>query len=142
LLLCIFQSWVTRAPISLSCFESGLRMMAFVVLLISGSCSLLGVNAMNALWDVAVFFFPFRSSYFVFIDSLSLKLVDVLVLEEWCKVIILDSIMDSRFASLQQVLLASLLFFDLFSCWSASLNCLEDENSKRGFYDLHLHSSR
>lgn len=89
------------------------------------------------------FFFPSSvPSYFVFIDSLSLKLVDVLVLEEWCKVIILDSIIDSRFASLQQVLLASLLFFDLFSCWSASLNCLEDENSKRGLYDLHLYSSR
>ncbi len=66
------------------------------------------------------FFFPFfRSRYFVFIDSLSLKLVDVLVLEERCKVIILDSIMDSRFASLQQVLLASFLYFNLFSCLNA-----------------------
>jgi hypothetical protein len=52
--------------------------------------------------------------------------------------------MDSRFASLQQVLLASFLYFDLFSCWNAvsSLNCLEEENSKRGFCDIYLHSSR
>jgi len=91
------------------------------VLLFSDICSLLGVNAINAFSDVAVFFSLLRFEILHIHRFFVLKLVDVLVLEERCKVIILDSIMDSRFASLQQVLLASLLFFDLFSCWIACL---------------------
>ncbi len=143
---CVSSSPGLRAPLyDYLALESGLRMVTFVVLLFSDICSLLGIYAMNAFSDVAVFFVPFfRSRYFIYIDALSLKLGDVLVLEERCKVIILYSIMDSRFASLQQVLLASFLYFDLFSCWNAvsSLNCLEEENSKRGFCDIYLHSSR